>query len=148
MTVTSGDVFVDTNVLVYARDAAVQAKQARAADWMAFLWRSGRGRTSVQVLSEFYTTVTRRLKPGLDAISARHETEQIMLWDPVAISTGVVRRAWRLQDRYSVSFWDALIVSAAQIAGCDYLLTEDLQEGQDFGGVVVVGPFLHAPGEV
>lgn len=148
MTGTNADVFVDTNVLVYARDIADQSKQLKAAGWMAALWRSARGRTSVQVLNEYYSTVTRKLKPGLDATVARRDVEHIMLWDPVDISTAVVRRAWRLQDRHSLSFWDALIVSAAQIAGCRSLLTEDLQEGQDFGGVVVVSPFLHEPSDI
>lgn len=148
MTDRRGEVFVDTNVLIYARDTADPVKQARAAEWMAFLWRSGRGRLSVQVLNEFYYTVTRKLSPGLDTAAARSETEQLITWAPIDLTSSVIQRAWRLQDDYSVSFWDALIVAAAQAAQCGYLLTEDLQDGQDLGGIQVTNPFLHQPGEI
>ena len=66
----SAPVFVDTNVLVYARDASEPGKQPRAAAWLAHLWREQTGRTSVQVLSEYYATVTRKLRPGLPAADA------------------------------------------------------------------------------
>lgn len=148
MTGTAGDVFVDTNVLVYARDSAAGAKQARAAEWMAYLWRSGRGRLSIQVLHEYYHTVTRKLQPGLDAASARQEARQLMKWQPVELSPAVLERAWSLQDQHAISFWDALIVAAAQIARCDYLLTEDLQGGQSLGGLLVLNPFQHHPHEI
>jgi predicted nucleic acid-binding protein len=59
----------------------------------------------------------------------------------------LVEEAWELEDRYSLSFWDALVVAAARKAGCEKLLTEDLQDGRDFGGTTVVNPFLHRPGE-
>jgi predicted nucleic acid-binding protein len=142
---TTGDVFVDTNVLVYARDSAAGPKQARAAEWMAFLWRSGRGRLSMQVLHEYYHTVTRKLQPGLDAAAARQEARQLMQWQPVELSPAVLERGWSLQDQYAISFWDALIIAAAQVARCEYLLTEDLQDGQSLGGVVVVNPFQLQP---
>lgn len=148
MTGTSGDVFVDTNVLVYARDSAAGTKQARAAEWMGYLWRSGRGRLSIQVLHEYYHTVTRKLQPGLDAASARQEARQLMQWQPVELSPAVLERAWSVQDQHAISFWDALIVAAAQIARCDYLLTEDLQGGQSLGGVMVLNPFQHHPHEI
>jgi predicted nucleic acid-binding protein len=57
-----------------------------------------------------------------------------------------VRSAWRVQDHYRISFWDSLVVAAAQRAGCR-ILTEDLQDGQDFDGVIVVNPFRYPPGE-
>jgi len=148
MTGTTGKFFVDTNVLVYARDTAEAQKQVGAAEWMAVLWRSGRGRLSMQVLNEFYYTVTRKLRPGMDAAAARFEARQLMRWDPVQVDQALLERGWRVQDRYAISFWDALIVAAAQTARCDYLLTEDLQDGQDLGGVVVLNPFFHRPGEV
>jgi predicted nucleic acid-binding protein len=148
MTGPTGDVFVDTNVLVYARDTAAAQKQARAAEWMSFLWRSGRGRLSMQVLNEYYYTVTRKLKPGLDAATARQEARQLMQWHPVEISSSVLERGWSVQDRYTTSFWDGLIIAAAQVARCDYLLTEDLQDGQNLGGVVVLNPFQHQPREI
>ncbi len=138
-------VFVDTNVLVYARDAAHPRKQEQAAEWMAHLWRTRIGRLSFQVLQEFYVTVTAKLRPGMKTKTARTEVRALMSWDPIAAGTPVVEGAWVVQDRYGLSWWDALIVSAAQAAGCGFLLTEDLQDGQALGDVRVVDPFEHAP---
>ena len=137
-------IFVDTNVLVYARDAAHAEKQERAASWMSYLWRSRSGRLSFQVLQEFYVTVTAKLKPGMNLEMARSEMRTLMSWNPLAVGPTIVERAWAVQDRYQMSWWDALIVSAAQTANCRYLLTEDLQDGQDLSGVKVVNPFEHS----
>lgn len=140
----SGEVFVDTNVLVYARDASEPEKQRQAAGWMDHLWRAGTGRLSFQVLQEFYVTVTQKLKPGLPPDRARRDVRSLLAWRPVAADPHLIEGAWAIQDRYSISWWDALIVSAAQIAGCRYLLSEDLQ-GQDFARLRVIHPFLQTP---
>ncbi len=141
-------VFVDTNVLVYSRDSRVKAKQKRAEEWLDFLWRTRRGRLSRQVLQEYYTTVTRKLKPGLDAEAARADVRALFHWlapvDPVAL----MESAWDLQDRYSLSFWDSLIIGAAENLGCGVVLTEDLPTGQDLGGIEVVNPFARPPSEI
>lgn len=134
-------VFVDTNVLVYSRDASEPDKQARAIDWLDELWRDRRGRLSWQVLHEFYVTVTQKLDPGMTAERARAEVRDLANWEPVSADRGLVEEAWALQDRFSLSFWDALIVGAARKAGCDVLLTEDLQPGQRFDELEVVDPF-------
>ncbi|HSB61572.1 MAG TPA: PIN domain-containing protein [Vicinamibacteria bacterium] len=141
----TGPVFVDTNVLVYTRDAAEAEKQARASAWMRHLWGSRRGRLSYQVLGEFYVTVTCKLKPGLAHEEARKDLRALMVWRPQTIDSEVLERAWILESRHSLSFWDALVVGAAQQSACAYLLTEDLQDGQSFDGLVVVNPFTHAP---
>lgn len=60
----------------------------------------------------------------------------------------VFEQAWRIQDRYKLSFWDVLIVGTAHVGGCGYLLTEDLQDGQEIAGVRVVNPFLSQPNAV
>ena len=138
------DVFVDTNVLVYALDAAQTTKQERAAAWMTTIWQTRRGRLSMQVLQEFYVTVTQKLSPGLDRIAARQEVRSLTAWRPIPVGPAIIEAAWNLQDRFALSWWDSLIVSAAQTAGCRYLLTEDLKDDQDLGGVVVVNPFTHA----
>jgi len=138
-------VFVDTNVLVYARDTAHPRKQERAATWMTYLWRNRAGRLSYQVLQEFYTTVTVKLKPGMSMKAARKEVRTLMSWNPLSVDGAVVERAWTVQDRYRLSWWDALIVGAAQLSGCGWLLTEDLQDGQALGDVRVVNPFKHVP---
>jgi predicted nucleic acid-binding protein len=64
----------------------------------------------------------------------------------VVVDAALLEQGWRIQDRYRLSFWDALIVAAARAASCRYLLTEDLQADQDLDGVVVVNPFLRDPG--
>jgi predicted nucleic acid-binding protein len=63
----------------------------------------------------------------------------------VIVDAAILERGWKIQDRYGLSFWDSLIVAAAKSAGCRYLLTEDLQTGQDLDGVTVVHPFLSDP---
>ncbi len=138
-------VFVDTNVLVYARDASEAEKQPQATAWMDYLWSHRQGRVSFQVLDEYYVTVTRKLDPGLTRDEARQDVRDLLSWRPVAIEGPVVKGAWTAEDRYGFSFWDALVVSAAQLAGCDVLLTEDLSHGQRLDGLEVVNPFLAAP---
>ena len=137
----TGPVFVDTNVLVYRCDASDGAKQARADAWYAFLWRSRAGRLSVQVLLELYSTLTRKMKPGFDAREARQIVRELTHWQPIPVDLTVVERAWSLEERYSLSWWDALIVAAAQAGECSVLLTEDLQHGQAFDEVRTVNPF-------
>ncbi len=138
-------VFVDSNVLVYARDASEPEKQPLAQAWLRHLWLSRSGCLSVQVLSEFYVTVTRKLKPGMDAVAARGDVEAFMAWNPLSIDSDLVLAAWRFEDRFSLSWWDALVVSAAVASGAKRLLTEDLQEGLELDGVLVVNPFRSAP---
>ena len=140
-------VFVDTNVLVYFHDATEPDKQAPAARWLEALWRRRTGRISYQVLQEFYVTVTAKLDPGLAAETARESVQALEAWKPVAVGGPILARAWSVQDRYSLSWWDALIVSAAQSAGCSALLTEDLQHGQDLDGLTVISPFRSEPAE-
>ena len=138
-------VFVDTNVLVYARDAGYPRKQERAARWMTHLWHNRTGRLSYQVLQEFYTTVTVKLRPGMGVTAARQEVRALVSWNPVTVDEAVVERAWAVQDRWDFSWWDALIIGAAQLSGCRSLLTEDLQDGQALGDVRVLNPFKHLP---
>jgi predicted nucleic acid-binding protein len=141
-------VFVDTNVLVYSRDNSEPEKNRPAMDWMKYLWKSRKGRLSFQVLQEFYYTVTTKLKPGMDKQSARDDVESLMAWGPSLIDDDIIRNAWILQDRFGFSWWDSLIVSAAQIMDCHYLLTEDLQQNQLVGDVRVISPFQLSPADL
>lgn len=136
-------VFVDTNVLIYALDEADLKKQEAARAWRAELWKSRRGRISYQVLQEFYVKVTEKWPRARSA--ARAEVRDLVAWRPVAVDAGLLERAWTIQDRYQLSFWDALIVAAARSASCRYLLTEDLQADQDLDGVLVINPFRRDP---
>lgn len=141
-------VFVDTNVLVYARDRSDEAKHRRALEWMAALWEERTGHLSWQVLQEYYVTVTRKLDPPRDAADAREDIASLATWVPTGPDLALVDRAWAVEDRYGLSWWDALIVAAAQTAGCAYLLSEDLQDRQRLGDLTVVNPFTHEPGDV
>ncbi len=135
-------VFVDSNVLLYAVDEADRKKRKVAREWRAELWKSRRGRVSFQVLSEFYVNAVRKRPSARE--EARAEVRDLLAWKPVVGDAALLERGWKIQDRYQLSYWDALIVAAAKIASCGYLLTEDLQAGQDFEGVEVVNPFLRA----
>jgi len=136
-------IFVDTNVLIYALDFAHAAKQQAAGRWREVLWKSGRGRISFQVVQEFYVNAM-RIRPSA-AAETRAEIRNLLDWKPVMVDAALMESAWTLLDRYQLSFWDALIVAAAKVAGCGYLLTEDLQAGQNFDGIVVVNPFATKP---
>jgi len=141
-------VFVDTNVLVYSRDSRVKAKQQRAEEWLGFLWDTKRGRISPQVLHEYYVTVTRKLRPGMKIVDARADVRALLHWMSPVDPAVLVESAWALQDRYSLSFWDALIVGAAENLGCGHVLSEDLPAGQDLGGIEVVSPFAAHPADI
>lgn len=144
--VVDSAVFVDSNVLLYAVDEADPDKQRIARNWRAELWKSRRGRVSFQVLGEFYVNAV-RLRPDVRE-EARAEVRDLLAWNPVVADAALLERGWKLQDRYRLSYWDALIVAAAQAASCHYLLTEDLQAGQRLDGVEVVNPFLRGPESV
>jgi predicted nucleic acid-binding protein len=139
----TGPIFVDTNVFIYAVDLADPQKQQVAKSWISGLWTSRRGRLSLQVIHEFYVKVCQTSLSARD--QARAEARELFAWRPVAMNTTLVEHAWKLQDRYQLSFWDALIVAAARSAACTFLLTEDLQSGQDFDGLLVVNPFTTDP---
>ena len=137
-------VFVDSNVIVYARDASDVVKQERAARWLAYLWRERVGRISTQVLSEYYVAVTRKLEPGLPAQEAWDDVQALLTWRPYPIDAAVLARGREVELRYRLSWWDSLIVAAAQLQGCAVLLSEDMQDGAVYGGVTIRSPFTLA----
>ena len=141
-------VFVDTNVLVYGQDASQPEKRELARSWLLYLWRERTGRLSIQVLHEYYVTVTRKLKPGMRPARARADIRDLTLWHPVSLDDKSLEAGWAIEDQYALSLWDALIVAAAQVSGCRYLLTEDLQAGQVLGGIEVIDPFRSSPEEL
>jgi predicted nucleic acid-binding protein len=139
-------VFVDANVLVYRVDSSNPDKQGLAKEWLDHLWKSRSGRLSQQVLNEFYNCVTRKLRPGLDRDRAQAAVKVYGAWKPLPVDRQLVDQAFRIEQRFGLSFWDSLIVAAAQAARCRVLLTEDLQHGQDLDGVMVMNPFIDPPG--
>ena len=137
--------FVDTNVLLYEWDGSAPEKQSGAITWMRHLFAERTGRVSYQVLVEFYRGATQKLRPAMKPEVAERYARTFFPWDPVTIDAGVLDGAWRAQKRFALAWWDALIVAAAQRAGCATLLSEDFQAGQRFGDVLVVNPFKIPP---
>ena len=137
----SANVFVDTNILVYSRDSSEEIKQPIAIDVLTELWQKGTGKISTQVCNEYYTTVTQKLKPGLSKDEAWQDIEALFAWQPLAVDKKVLVKAKACQLRYQLSWWDSLIVSAAYYCNCSTILSEDLNNGQEYFGIVVENPF-------
>lgn len=134
----TGLCFVDANVLVYSRDPRDPGKQARANAWLDHLWARQLGRMSAQVLSEAYSTLT-RLGGAREELWAR--VAKYFAWKPLPIDEAVLLRGREIEERYRLSWWDSMIVAAAQLQNCEVLLTEDLHDGAAFGTLVVRSPF-------
>jgi predicted nucleic acid-binding protein len=134
-------IFVDTNVFVYAKQAGETIKQPLAAGWLARLWDEQTGRTSVQVLNEYYTALTRKVKPALPPADVWDDVKTLMAWNPQSIDIELLNRGREIEQRYRLSWWDSLIVGAAQLQNCVLLLTEDLQDRAVYGSVTVRNPF-------
>jgi len=138
----SANFFVDTNILVYARDSSEAEKQVRAEQWLAYLWAGEQGRISAQVMNEYYVTVTQRLKPGLSREQARMDLRALAVWKPLEISTTLIESAWDIQDQFGYSWWDTLVISSALFLDCGYLLSEDMQHEQEIASLRIINPFL------
>ena len=128
--------FVDTNVVVYSLDAADPRKQAVAREVLA---SRPRPRISPQVLRETYSVAVAKL--DVDRSVAAEMIGSMLPHVAIVEDAALVEAAVRCVDRWQISIWDALIVEGARRAGCDLLLSEDLQDGMDFDGVVVQNPF-------
>ena len=135
----TGPCFVDASVFLYTQDRRDLAKHKRAEEWLDQLWRSALGRTSIQALSEFYAVSTRKF--GVPAQITRVEVTRYFPWDPQPIDEDLLRVGREIELRYKLSWWDSMIVAAAQLQQCVLLLTEDLQDGAVFGPVTVRSPF-------
>jgi len=131
--------FFDTNVLVYADDKAAPSKQRRALELVAEHRRAGTGVVSLQVLQEYFVTVTRKLQ--VDARIARRKVELLAEFDVATPDVADVLAAIDLTRLHSFSFWDALVLRSAQQAGCRVLYTEDMQLAREMDGLRIVNPF-------
>lgn len=140
-------VFVDTNIFVYACQTGESRKQPVASLWIERLWMEQLGRTSIQVLNELHVTLTRKIQPPLSTDTAWDHVRQLLLWNPLPLNTEVLMRARELASRHTLSWWDCLIVGAAQLQSCTILLTEDLQHQATYGGVTICNPFVLAVSE-
>jgi len=136
--------FVDANVLVYAFDPSAGAKHATAARLVERLWHQQTGYLSVQVLQEFFVTVTRKVSRPLPVDQAEERVREFTVWRVFAPTADDVLAAIALQRKTKLSFWDAMILHAAAESGCAVCWTEDLRDGQVARGVLVKNPFAQA----
>ena len=134
-------VFVDSSVLLYRRDPTEPVKRPLATTWLEHLWRERTGRTSCQVLSEYYANATRKLNPPVSADLAWDDVEALQSWRPQPIDADLLRKGREIERRYRLNWWDSLIVASALSQNCALLLSEDLQDGGRFDGVTVRSPF-------
>jgi len=132
---------VDTNVLVYAYDVTDDRRHATAQAVLRELWSWRTGVISTQVLQEFYVVATRKLAQPLSRAAARDVVVDYSTWPVVQVDPTLVLSASILEEEQTLSFWDALVVGAAQRAGAVRLLSEDLQDGRTIGTVVIEDPF-------
>ena len=135
-------IFVDTNVLVYAKDRSAPSKQIRADGWLRRLWAERSGVLSPQILREYYVAASRR---GADQERVRADVRALQTWLTPETAVEPLEDAWTLQDRYGFSFFDSLMLASALAAGCRYVLTEDLQHGQKVASLTVLDPFVVEP---
>jgi predicted nucleic acid-binding protein len=133
--------FLDTNILVYAYDLSAGQKHTLAAQLVEACWENENGCLSLQVLQEFFVTVTRKITKPLDHQTARHIVADLTQWRLHTPKAGDLLQAIDLQQLYQLSFWDALVVQSAGSLGCKQLLSEDLSHGQEYGSLQVINPF-------
>jgi predicted nucleic acid-binding protein len=135
----TAEIFIDTNILLYAQSKhpAESVKREQARD---VLRHSGIALSS-QVLGEFYVNATRKLTPAMDHESAVRILRRLEVFPILPIGQAEVFRALEIRARYAISHWDSLVVAAAEALQCHTIMSEDLNAGQAYGGVKVVNPF-------
>jgi predicted nucleic acid-binding protein len=136
--------FVDTNILMYAHDTSAGAKHERAKALVENLWRQRSGVVSTQVLQELCVNLRRKAGHPVDLRTAREIVADYLSWDVVTNTGESILEALQLEEHYQISFWDALIVQAAEASGAAVLYSEDLSDGQTYRGVRVVNPLRTA----
>ena len=134
--------FVDTNILIYAHDRTTGVKHERARVLIEKLWTSGQGVLSTQVLQELCVNLRRKVARPLGVDEIRRLVNDYMSWEVVVNSAEAVIQALEIEMRYKTSFWDALILQAAEQSGAAILYSEDLAPKQSYGTVRVVNPLV------
>lgn len=133
--------FVDTNVLIYAHDRDAGVKHDKAKRILTDLWNQENGCLSVQVLQEFFVNVTKKIPKPLPTAVAREVMRTYLPWIKTVADGEMVIRASEIADAWQTSFWDGMIIAAAERSGASELLTEDLQSGQHIAGLILINPF-------
>jgi len=135
--------FCDTNVVVYAYDATAGIKHHRAQELLQRLWVSGEGILSIQVLQELFVSLTRKIPHPLSIPAAREIIADMSTWPVIEATRDDVLEAIDGTVRWQVSFWDAMMLTAAKKAQASTLWSEDLSDGQSYDGTTVHNPFTH-----
>jgi len=138
----SAKVFVDTNILVYAHDSSAGSRHTLAKSLVAQLWEDRNAVISTQVLQEFYVTVRKKVLRAEDAPRARRWVGHYTNWDVIINDGSSVLRAIEIEQRYQLSFWDAMIVQSAKESGAKLLYSEDMSHSQVIAGVRIHNPLL------
>ena len=133
--------FVDTNILVYAHDRSMGVKHERARLLIERLWNSGSGVLSTQVLQELCVNLRRKSAHPLSFEQMLRLLQDYLSWDIVVNTADSIIEALGIERRYSISFWDALIIQAAETSGATVVYSEDLADGQSYGLLRVINPF-------
>lgn len=133
--------FVDTNILVYAHDVDAGPRHDVAAALLRQLWEAREGVVSTQVLQEFYVNVTRKIPKPISRKDARDLVHTYTAWRVIGVEPADVLAASDYEERFRLSFWDALILVSALKANADRLVSEDLQAGQRIRGLQITNPF-------
>lgn len=132
--------FVDTNILMYAHDRSAGARHQRAKALVERLWQKRNGVVSTQVLQELCVNLRRKAQNPANWKTARDIVTDYLAWHVVTNTGPAILEALEIEQRYRISFWDALIVQAANASGAEILYSEDLSNGQTYGDVRVVNP--------
>lgn len=132
--------FVDTNILLYAHDRSAGVKHNRARQLLERLWTSGEGVLSTQVLQELCINLRRKIARPLAVEETRQIIQDYLSWEIVVNTPASTLHALEIEVRYKISFWDALVLHAAESAGAAVVYSEDLSTGQKYGAVQVVNP--------
>lgn len=135
-----GRCFVDTNLFVYAHDRTADHKREGARALISELWESREGCVSVQVLQELFVNLTRKVPKPLPAREAADLISDLSRWRTHAPRPADVLSAIDLHSQAGISFWDAMILTSARALNCGILYSEDLNTGQNYGGVLIVNP--------
>ncbi len=134
--------FVDSNILVYAYDALAGERHLIARQTVQEIWQRRTGVVSTQVIQETYVNLRRKVRNPLSAAEARKVVEDYLSWELIVNDGASIVDALEIEQRYQLSFWDALIVHAAERANAPILLSEGLSHGQRYGATTVHNPFL------
>lgn len=134
-------IFVDTNILIYAHDLDAGKKHEESTCLVEHLWASEAGVLSIQVLQEFYVNVTRKIARPLPPEIARSIIENYLSWQVESLMPESVLLASEIGERNQLSFWDAMIITAARSANVKKIITEDLNHGQIIEGIKIENPF-------